>query len=217
VLLRLPYLALTSVFTLIRLMPMSDSDKNIEILTLRHQLAILQRQIDKPRLTPPDRAFLAALLHRLSRPRLRQLHLIVSPDTVLRWHRDLLRRHHAKQSRPKRPGRPPTIRSIQALVLRLARENTSWGYRRIHGELATLGIKVAPSTIWEILQTTGIEPAPQRDRQTWTTFLRGQARAILAADFFDYADSGIMPSMMPKTLVRGTEAGGVKDLHGVVG
>ncbi len=94
-LLRLPYLALTSVFTFIRLLPMSDSDKNVEILTLRHQLAILQRQIEKPRLTPPDRAFLAALLHQLSRPRLRQLHLIVSPDTVLRWHRDLLRRHHA--------------------------------------------------------------------------------------------------------------------------
>jgi transposase len=182
VLLRLPYLALTSVFTLIRLLPMSDSDKNVEILTLRHQLAILQRQIDKPRLAPPDRAFLAALLHRLPRPKLRQLHLIVSPDTVLRWHRDLLRRHHAKQSRPKRPGRPPTVRSIKALVLRLARENPSWGYRRIHGELAALGIKVASSTVWEILKGTGIEPVPHRDRQTWAAFLRGQAPAILAAD-----------------------------------
>jgi putative transposase len=138
-LLRLPYLALTSVFALMRLLPMSDTDKDIEILALRHQLAILQRQIDRPRLTPPDRAFLAALLHRLSRPRLRQLHLIVSPDTVLRWHHDLLRRHHAKASRPKRPGRPPTVRSITALILRLARENPSWGYRRIHDELAALG------------------------------------------------------------------------------
>ncbi|MCW2641256.1 MAG: hypothetical protein JWP76_3562, partial [Dactylosporangium sp.] len=91
-LLRLLYLALTGVFSLIRLISMTDSDKNVEILTLRHQLAILQRQIDKPRLTPPDRAFLAALLHRPPRPTLRQLHLIVSPDTVLRWHRDLLRR-----------------------------------------------------------------------------------------------------------------------------
>jgi putative transposase len=185
VLLRLPYLALTSVVTLIRLLPMSDSDKNVEILALRHQLAVLQRQIDKPRLTPPDRAFLAALLHRLPRARLRQLHLIVSPDTVLRWHRDLLRRHHAKQSRPKRPGRPPTVRSIKALILRLARENPSWGYRRIHGELAALGIKVAPSTVWEILNANGIEPASQRDRQTWAVFLRGQAHAILAADFFE--------------------------------
>jgi hypothetical protein len=112
VLLRLPYLALTSVFAFIRLLPMSDTDNDIEILALRHQLVVLQRQIDKPRLTPPDRAFLAALLHRLPRLQLRQLHLIVSPDTVLRWHRDLLRRHHAKMSRPKRRAdRPPTATS----------------------------------------------------------------------------------------------------------
>jgi putative transposase len=113
VLLRLPYLALTSVFAFMRLLPMSDTDKDVEILALRHELAILRRQIDKPRLTQPDRAFLAAVLHRLPRSKLRQLHLIVSPDTVLRWHRDLLRRRHAKASRPKRPGRPPTHRRIQ--------------------------------------------------------------------------------------------------------
>jgi transposase len=183
-LLRLPYPALTSVFAFIRLLPMSDTDKDIEILTLRHQLAVLQRQTDRPRLTPPDRAYLAALLHRLPKSKLRQLHLIVSPDTILRCHRDLLRRHHAKASRPKRAGRPPTVRSIKTLVLRLARENPSWGYRRVHGELAALGITVAPSTVWEILNANGIEPAPQRDRQTWTAFLRGQAHAILAADFF---------------------------------
>jgi putative transposase len=104
VLLRLPYLALTNVFAFMRLLPMSDTNKDIEILTLRHQLGVLQRQIDKPRLATSDRAFLAALLHRLPRLHLRQLHLIVSPDTVLRWHRDLLRRRHAKASRPKAPG-----------------------------------------------------------------------------------------------------------------
>jgi putative transposase len=147
VLLRLPYLAVSSVFALIRLLPMTDIDKDIEILTLRHQLAVLQRQIDRPRVTPVDRALLAALLHRLPRPALRQLHLIVSPDTILRWHRDLMRRRHADASRRKRPDRPPTLRAIQALVLRLARENSGWGYRRIHGELAALGIKVAPSTV----------------------------------------------------------------------
>jgi transposase InsO family protein len=168
----------------LRLLAMSNADKNIEILTLRHQLAILQRQVDKPRLTPPDRAFLAALLHMIPRPTLRRLTLIVSPDTVLRWHRDLLRRRHARISHPKRPGRRPTVRSIRALVLRLARENPSWGYRRIHGELATLGIKVAPSTVWEILKTHGIQPAPHRDHLTWATFLRSQAHALLAADFF---------------------------------
>ncbi|MFF3062815.1 helix-turn-helix domain-containing protein [Streptomyces sp. NPDC057909] len=144
----------------------------------------MRRQIDRPRVAPADRAFLAALLHRLPRPTLRQMHLIVSPDTVLRWHRDLVRRRHADASRRKRPGRPPTRRAVQALVLRLARENPGWGYRRIHGELAALGIKLAPSTVWEILRAHGIEPAPGRDRQTWAAFLRGQAHAILACDFF---------------------------------
>lgn len=183
--LRLPYLALTGMFALLRLLPTTNSVKDIEILVLRHELAILQRQIPKPHLTPPDRAFLAALLHRIPRPTVRTFHLIVSPETVLRWHRDLLRRHHARASRPKRPGRPPTIRSIQTLALRLARENPSWGYRRIHGELASLAIKIAPSTVWEILRINGIDPAPRRDQQTWATFLRHQARAILAADFFE--------------------------------
>jgi hypothetical protein len=103
---------------------MSDTDKDIEILALRHQLAILQRQIDKPRLTSTDRAFLAALLHRLPRARLRQFPLIVAPDTILRWHLDLIRRRRANISR-KRPGRPPTRRAIQALVLRLARETAA--------------------------------------------------------------------------------------------
>jgi hypothetical protein len=155
VLLRLSYLAVSSVFTVMRLLPVSGTDKDIEILALRHQLAVLQRQIDQPRLTATDRVFLAALLHRLPRVRLRQLPLIVSPDTIMRWHRDLIRHRHPKRSRRKRPGRPPTRRSIQALVLRLARENTSWGYRRIHGELVGLGITLAPSTVWESSNGTG--------------------------------------------------------------
>ena len=184
-LLRLPYLALTSMFTLIRLLPLSDRDKDAEILALRHQLAILQRQIDRPRLTWPDRALLAALLHRLPRVHLRRLHLIISPDTVLRWHRDLLRRRHGKASRPKHPGRPRTVRSVRVLVLRLAGENPTWGYRRIHGELATLGIKVAASTVWNILHEHGIDPAPERSHTTWANFLSSQAQAIVAADFFE--------------------------------
>ena len=158
--LRLSYLAITGMITILRLLPRSTAEKDIEILALRHQLAVLQRQIDKPQLTPPDRAFLAALLHKVPRPTLRQLHLIVCPDTVLRWHRDFLRRRHARASRPKQPGRRPTVGSIRALVLRLARENPSWGYRRIHGELATLAIKVAPSTVWEILKTPASSPHP---------------------------------------------------------
>ncbi len=182
---RLPYLALTGVFAAMRLLPVSDIDKDIEILALRHQLAVLQRQVGRPRLAPADRVFLAALLHRLPRSRLAELRLIVSPDTVLRWHRDLLRRRHAKKSRPKRPGRPPTVRSIKVLVLRLVRENPSWGYRRVHGELAALGIRVAPSTVWEILKANGVEPVPTRDCLSWAVFWRGQACAILAADFFE--------------------------------
>jgi putative transposase len=183
--LRLSYPALNGIITLLRLLAMSNADKDVEILTLRHQLAVLQCQIDKPRLTTPDRAFLAALLHKLPRPALRRLPLIVSPNTVLRWHRDLLRRRHARISHPKRPGRRPTARNIRALILRLAHENPSWGHRRIHGELAVLGIKVASSTVWEILKTHGIPPAPDRDHLTWATFLRSQAHALLAADFFE--------------------------------
>jgi transposase InsO family protein len=137
------------------------------------------------RFTPVDRAFLAALLHRLPAQRLRRLRLLVRPDTILRWHRDLIARRHAARSRPKRPGRPRTVRSIRALVLRLARENPSWGYRRLHGELLVLGVKVAASTVWEILKDAGIDPAPDRACTTWVDFLRSQADALLACDFLE--------------------------------
>jgi putative transposase len=137
------------------------------------------------RFTPSDRALLAALLHRLPRRVLTSLHLIVRPDTVLRWHRDLLARRHGEQSRPKRPGRPRTVRSIRVLVLRLVRDNPGWGYRRVHGELLVLGVKVAASTVWEILRDTGIDPAPERCTTTWANFLRSQAGALLACDFFE--------------------------------
>jgi putative transposase len=116
---------------------------------------------------------------------LHRIRLLVRPETVLRWRRDLLARRHAAISRPKRAGRPPTVRSIRVLVLRLAHENSSWGYRRIHGELLVLGVKVAASTLWEILKDAGINPAPERTSTTWATFLRAQAEAILAADFFE--------------------------------
>ena len=104
---------------------------------------------------------------------------------MLRWHRDLIARRHARFSRPKKAGCPRTIRSIRRLVLRLARENSTWGYRRIHGELLVVGVTVAASTVWEILHEAGIDPAPQRTATTWATFLHSQAHAILAADFFE--------------------------------
>ncbi|MFD4972424.1 integrase core domain-containing protein [Streptomyces sp. NPDC058424] len=184
-LLRLAYLAATNTFALLRLLPMSDRDKDIEILALRHQLLVLQRQVGKPTFTDTDRVVLAGLLHHLPREKLRHLLLLVRPDTILRWHRNVLKRRHAATCAPKHRGRPPTVRSIRALVLRLARENSSWGYRRIHGELAALGIKVAASTVWEILREHGIPPAPERQSTTWADFLRSQADGLLACDLFE--------------------------------
>jgi putative transposase len=187
VLLRLAYSGVTNVFALLRLLAVRDRDKDVEILALRHQIAVLERQLGKtrPRFWPSDRAFLAALLHRLPRDVLGRFRLLVRPDTVLRWHRDLLARRHAARSRPRRPGRPRTVRSIRQLVLRLARENPCWGYRRIHGELLVLGIGIAASTVWEILRQAGIDPAPERTTATWADFLRSQADALLACDFFE--------------------------------
>jgi transposase InsO family protein len=187
VLLRLAYLGVTNAFALLRLLPDGDRDKDVEILVLRHQITVLERHLgeQKIRFEPADRALLAALLHRLPRPTLRNLRLLVRPDTILKWHRDLLSRRHAAASRQKHPGRPRTLRSIRALVLRLARENSCWGYRRVHGELLVLGIKVGPSTVWEILREAGIDPAPDRAATTWADFLRSQAEALLAADFIE--------------------------------
>jgi transposase InsO family protein len=127
---------------------------------------------------------------RLPRDVLGRARLLVRPDTVLRWHRDLLARRHAARSRPRRPGRPRTVRSIRQLVLRLARENPCWGYRRIHGELLVLGIGIAASTVWEILRQAGIDPAPERTTATWADFLRSQADALLACDFFETSTLG---------------------------
>jgi hypothetical protein len=139
-LLRLAYLGITNAFALLRLLPGGDRDRDAEILALRHQLAVLQRQLDGQRIRfePADRAWLAALLHHLPKPTLDSLRLLVRPDTILRWHRDLQARRHAAGSRPRRRGRPRTIRSIRALVLRLVQENPSWAIplgqgRRLHG------------------------------------------------------------------------------------
>lgn len=144
-LLKLAYLSVSNVFAMLRLLPVGDRDKDVEILALRHQIAVLERQLNGQRVcfTPGDRALLAALLHHLPKDALRHVRLLVRPDTILRWHRDLAARRHASRSRPHRGGRPRTVRSIRVLVLRLVRENPSWGYRRVHGELLVLGVKVA--------------------------------------------------------------------------
>ena len=141
---------------------------------------------ERPQFHRSGRALLAALLHQLPLNVLRRLlRLLVRPDTALRWHRDPLARRHAVWSRPKRPGRPRTVRSIRTVVLRLARENPSWGYRRLPGELLVLGIKVAASTVWEMLKQARIGPAPERAASTWAEFLRSQAEALLACDFLE--------------------------------
>lgn len=186
-LLRLAYLGVTNAFAMLRLLPMSGRDKDVEILALRHQITVLQRQLgkEKVRFDASDRTLLAALLHQLPLDVLHSVRLLVRPNTVLRWHRDLVARRHAHMSRPKRPGRPRTVRSVRALVLRLARENPGWGYRRLHGELLVLGVKVAASTVWEILKEAGVNPAPERAASTWADFLCSQADALLACDFLE--------------------------------
>jgi putative transposase len=164
----------------------SDRAKDAEILLLRHQVAVLQRRVRTPRLSWADRAILSALARLLPGGHRRHLPLIVSPRTLLRWHANLVRRCWAYPRR--NPGRPRTAQALRALVLEMARDNPSWGYRRIHGELTGLGYKIAPSTVWQILKDAGIDPAPRRAWQTWREFLAGQAKTILAADFF-HADT----------------------------
>jgi transposase InsO family protein len=166
------------VFGWLALLARSDRAKDAEILILRHQVAVLQRQVKTPRLSWADRAVIAALTRFLPHSQLSQLRLIVSPRTLLRWHADLVRRHWAHPRRS--PGCPRTAASVREM----ARDNPGWGYRRIHGELTGLGYKLAPSTVWQILKDAGIDPAPRRSGQTWRAFLAGQATTILAADFF---------------------------------
>jgi transposase InsO family protein len=170
---------LARVASWLALLARADATKNVEILVLRHEVAVLRRHNQRPTLTWVDRAFLSALA-RLLPTQLRQLRL-VSPRTLLRWHAQLVARHWTCPRR--HPGRPPVAQPVRALVLRLARENPRWGYRRIHGELVGLGHPIAASTVWKILKAAGINPAPRRSGPTWRQFLAAQAQAILAVDF----------------------------------
>jgi transposase InsO family protein len=161
------------------LLARSDAEKDVEILILRHEVAVLRRTNSRPPLTWSDRAMLSALSRLLPAP-LRRMRL-VTPRTLLRWHAQLVARRWTCPHR--RPGRPPTPSLIRALVLRMARENPRWGYRRIQGELIGLGHAVAASTVWTILKGAGLDPAPRRSGPTWGQFLSAQADAILAVDF----------------------------------
>jgi hypothetical protein len=150
-------------------------ERDLETAVLRYQLKILGRGGTRPRFTTTDRAFLAAAAQLLSRDRWRSF--LVRPETLVRWHRELLRR---RGRRSRRPGRPPLDPSIKGLILRLGRENPRWGYLRIRGELLKLGIDVSATTIATVLRRGGLGPAPRRIGPTWRQFLRSQAYGLLA-------------------------------------
>ena len=159
---------------------MSDVDKDIEILVLRHQLAVIGRQVNKVRYEPADRALLGLLARFLPRPRWRSF--LVTPNTVLRWQRDLVRRRWTYPQ--TRMGRPPLDPEVVELVLRLGRENRRWGYLRIRGELAKLGVSVSATTIRNLLHRHGLRPRGRGQGPSWSDFLRAQAASVIACDFF---------------------------------
>jgi putative transposase len=174
------YLALRKLIELALLRPRSPEFKELEIVVLRHELAILRRQVGRPVLQPADRAFLAAASRLL--PRWRWNSFFVTPETLLRWHHRLVARRWTYPVRP--PGRPRVGDEIRELVLRLARENPRWGYRRIASELAGLGIAISATTVRKLLREAGLGPAGRRGGLPWREFIRRQAQTMLACDFF---------------------------------
>jgi putative transposase len=176
----LAYAVVRRLLELVVLLGRSECSKELEILVLRHELSVLRRQVARPRLSPCDRLLLAAFSRLLPRDAWRAF--FVRPETLLRWHRRLVARRWTYPSAG--PGRPPVDPRVRELVLRLARENPSWGYSRIVGELRNLGIAISATAVRKLLKAAGLPPAPQRDRLRWRAFLRQHATATLAVDFF---------------------------------
>jgi putative transposase len=173
------YVLACRLFELVVLLGRGERSKELEILVLRHELSILRRQVGRPQFTPRDRLLLTALSRVL--PRRSWQAFLVRPETLLRWHRRLVARHWTYPH--PRPGRPPIDDEVRELILRLARENTSWGYVRIVGELRKLGIEVSATLVRNVLRAAGVPPAPQRDQLDWRSFLRQHAATTLACDF----------------------------------
>ena len=161
------------------LLSRSSASKDAELLMLRHEVSVLRRQNPRPELDWADRAVLAALARLLPGPQ--RMSRLVTPGTLLRWHRRLV---CWRWTYPRKGGRPPVDAKVAALIEQMAQENLSWGYKRIQGELLGLGYRVGASTVRRVLKRLRIPPAPQRDRTTWRQFLRSQAAMMLACDFF---------------------------------
>ena len=173
------YVAFVRILELLRLSRDDSEVLAVEVVMLRHEVAVLRRQVVRPALRSSDRALLAGLSRHLGHRRLGRF--FVQPETLLRWHRDLVRR---KWTYAHHPGRPSIPAGTVAIILQLARENPTWGYRRVQGELARTGAALAPSSVWAILRRHGIDPSPMRTGPSWKDFLRSQASSILACDFF---------------------------------
>jgi putative transposase len=176
--LTLVYMITRLVLAVVTVVVRREVSKDVELLVLRHENAVLRRHVKRVRYQPADRVWLSALARLIPRRRWAQV-FDVSPDTLLRWHRRLVA-WRWRYPRPAALGRPSTPVSVTRLVVAMARQNPGWGHRRIQGELARLGHKIAYSTVWEILKRAGIDPAPTRSGPTWSQFLSAQAHRIIA-------------------------------------